>query len=109
MESHVIEINDGNFKTEVVDSATPVLVDFSAEWCGPCKKLEPIVADLARQYEGRIKVGHVDVEGSPSTAAQFGVMSVPTLIFFKGGKPADQIIGSVSRQVLEKSIQKVLA
>src|SRR6266850_1618680 len=71
--------------------------------------LAPIVADLARQYEGRIKVGHIDVEGSPATAAQFGVMSVPTLIFFKGGKPADQLVGAVSRQVLEKTIQKVLA
>jgi len=105
----VIEINDSNFKAEVVDSVTPVLVDFSAEWCGPCKRLAPIVADLARQYEGRIKVGHIDVEGSPATAAQFGVMSVPTLIFFKGGKPADQLVGAVSRQVLEKTIQKVLA
>ena len=105
----MIEINDSNFKAEVVDSATPVLVDFTAEWCGPCKRMAPIVADLARQYEGRIKVGHMDVEGSPATAAQFGVMSVPTLIFFKGGKPADQINGAVSRQVLEKSIQKVLA
>jgi thioredoxin 1 len=107
--SQIIEIDDRNFNAEVVHSATPVLVDFSAEWCGPCKKLEPIVADLARQYEGRIKVGHLDVEAAPATAAQFGVMSVPTLIFFKGGKPADQIVGSVSRQALEQTIQRVIA
>ena len=109
MDNNVIEINDKNFDTEVVSSGTPVLVDFSAEWCGPCKKLAPIVDDLARRYRGRLKVGHLDVECSPATAAQFGVMSVPTLIFFKGGKQADQIIGSVSRQVLEQTIQRVIA
>lgn len=109
MNNNVVEINDTNFSSEVISSATPVLVDFSAEWCGPCKKLEPIVADLAREYEGRLKVGHLDVECSPATAARFGVMSVPTLIFFKGGKAADQIIGSVSRQALEQTILKVIA
>jgi thioredoxin len=108
MNNNVIEINDANFDAEVVNAATPVLVDFSAEWCGPCKKLAPIVADLALQYDGRIKVGHLDVEGSPATAAQFGVMSVPTLIFFKSGKAAEQLIGSVSRQVLEQTIRKVI-
>lgn len=109
MDSTVKEINDATFDSEVVHSATPVLVDFSAEWCGPCKKLAPVVADLAREYQGRLKVGHIDVEVSPATAAQFGVMSVPTLIFFKGGRPSDQIIGAVSRQTLEQAIQKVIA
>lgn len=109
MSDSVIEVNDANFDAEVVGSDVPVLLDFSAEWCGPCKKLAPVVADLARQYRGRLKVGHLDVEGSPATAAQFGVMSVPTLIFFKRGKPANQITGSVSRQTLEQAIQKVIA
>ena len=108
MQTHVIEVNDSNFVSEVVRSETPVLVDFSAEWCGPCKKLAPVVADLAREYEGRLKVGHLDVEQSPATAAQFGVMSVPTLIFFKGGSPADQLIGAASRQSLERVIRKVI-
>ncbi len=105
----VIDITDGNFESEVVKSDTPVLVDFSAEWCGPCKKLAPIVRDLAVAYEGRLKVGHLDVDGSPATAVQFGVMSVPTLLFFKGGRPADQIVGAVSRQTLEEAIRKVIA
>ena len=108
MENHVIEVTDSNFASEVARSETPVLVDFSAEWCGPCKKLAPVVADLARQYEGRLKVGHLDIEQSPATAAQFGVMSVPTLIFFKDGKPAGQLIGGVSRRQLEEAIQKVI-
>lgn len=109
MTESVVEINDSNFETEVSSSETPVLLDFSAEWCAPCKQLAPVVADLARQYQGKLKVGHVDVEVSPATAAQFGIMSVPTLIFFKGGKPANQMIGAVSRQVLEQAIQKVIA
>ncbi len=106
--SHVVEITDANFEAEVVGSDTPVLLDFSAEWCGPCKKLAPIVADLALEYEGKLKVGHLDVEGSPATAAQFGVMSVPTLIFFRNGSRADQIVGAVSRQTLEGAIKKVI-
>lgn len=109
MENNVIEVTDSNFASEVARSETPVLVDFSAEWCGPCKKLAPVVAELARQYQGRLKVGHLDIERSPATAAQFGVMSVPTLIFFKGGKAAEQVIGAVSRQSLERVIQKVIA
>jgi len=109
MSENIVQINDDNFETEVVSSETPVLLDFSAEWCAPCKQLAPVVADLARQYEGKLKVGHVDVEVSPATAAQFGVMSVPTLIFFKGGKPANQMIGAVSRRVLEQAIQRVIA
>jgi thioredoxin len=104
----VIEVSDANFDAEVVKAETPVLVDFSAEWCGPCKKLAPVIADLARQYTGKLKVGHLDVETSPATAAQFGVMSVPTLIFFKRGKPADQLVGAVSRQVLEQAIHRVI-
>lgn len=104
----MIEITDRNFESEVVRSSLPVLLDFSAEWCGPCKKLAPIVEDLARVYEGRLRVGHLDVETSPATAAQFGVMSVPTLIFFKDGKPAAQLIGGVSRRQLEEAIQKVI-
>ena len=107
--SDLIQITDSNFDDEVLRSSTPVLVDFSAEWCAPCKKLAPIVADLARQYENRLKVGHLDVEVSPATAAQFGVMSVPTIIFFKGGVPAHQMVGAASRQALEQAIQKVLS
>lgn len=109
MDNNIVEITDANFDAEVVNAETPVLLDFSAEWCGPCKKLAPLIADLSREYKGKIKIGHLDVEGSPATAAQFGVMSVPTLIFFKEGKKAEQIVGLVSRQDLESAIQKVIA
>lgn len=109
MPQPIVEITDRNFDQEVVRSSVPVLVDFSAEWCGPCKKLEPIVAELAREYEGRLKVGHLDVEGSPATAAQFGVMSVPTLIFFKAGRQADQLVGAPSRHALQQVIERMIA
>lgn len=105
----VVEITDANFDSEVVKSSLPVLLDFSAEWCGPCKKLAPLVAELAREYKGKIKVGHLDVEASPATAAQFGIMSVPTLLFFKAGSKEQQLIGLVSRKDLESAIQKVIA
>jgi thioredoxin 1 len=108
VDATLIEITDRNFESEVVRSSLPVLLDFSAEWCGPCKKLAPIVEDLAREYQGRLRVGHLDVESSPATAAQYGVMSVPTLIFFKDGKPAGQLIGGVSRRQLEEAIRKVI-
>lgn len=104
----VLEVNDANFDAEVASAPLPVLVDFAAEWCAPCKKLAPVVADLARQYAGRLKVGHVDVEASPSTAARFGVMSLPTLIFFRGGQPASQITGALSRRELEQAILRVI-
>lgn len=108
MPGEILEINDANFEAEVAAASTPVLLDFAAEWCAPCKKLAPMVADLARQYAGRLKVGHVDVEQSPGTAARFGVMSVPTLIFFKHGKPASQIAGSLARRDLEQAILRVI-
>ncbi len=108
-DSTVVEITDANFDSEVVKARTPVLLDFSAEWCGPCKKLGPIVADLAREYQGKIKVGHLDVEGSPGTAARWAIMSVPTIIFFKGGKKEEQLVGLVSRKDLESAIRKVIA
>jgi len=104
----LIDINDRNFESAVVGSSLPVLVDFSAEWCGPCKKLAPIVQDLAREYQGRLKVGHLDIEASPATAAQFGVMSVPTLIFFRDGRQAGHLVGGVSRRQLEEAIRKVI-
>ncbi len=109
MPDQVIEVTDANFEAEVGGANTPVLLDFAAEWCGPCKTLAPIVADLAKQYAGRLKVAHVDVDASPATAARFGVMSVPTLVFMKGGKAAQQISGSMKRQELEREIERVLA
>ena len=106
--SQVVEANDTNFEAEVMQSDRPVLVDFSAAWCGPCKKLEPIVSEIAGDYDGRLKVVKVDVDSNPSTAARFGVMSVPTLLLVSGGAVKDQMIGLVSRQALADRVDKVL-
>lgn len=106
--SLVVELNDSNFEAEVLQSDKPVLVDFSASWCGPCKKLEPIVDELADDYEGRIKVGKIDVDKATATAAKFGVMSVPTLILFQGGQVKDQMVGLLSKQALADKVDRVL-
>lgn len=108
MSDDVIEITEDNYESEVGGSQTPYLLDFSAEWCGPCKKMAPIIEELASQYQGRLRVGHVDIEASPVTAARFGVMSVPTFIFLKEGKQANQFIGAVPRQTLDEAIHKVI-
>ena len=106
--SQVLEANDTNFDSEVRKSDRPVLVDFSAAWCGPCKKLEPIVDEIAGDFDGRLKVVKVDVDSSPSTAARFGVMSVPTLLLVSDGAVKDQMIGLLSKQALSDRVNKVL-
>jgi thioredoxin 1 len=106
--SEVLQATDQTFDAEVMQSKQPVLVDFSATWCGPCKKLEPIVHEIAGEYEGRLKVVKVDVDQAPSTAAKFGVMSVPTLLLFRGGAVKDQVVGLVSKQALADRVDKVL-
>ena len=106
--SHVVAVNDDNFQSEVMESDRPVLVDFSAEWCGPCKQLAPLVEELAKDYDGRLKVAKIDVEESQQTAMKYGILSVPTLLFLRKGKVADQLVGNHPRQVLEERIAKVL-
>jgi len=106
--SQVLEANDANFDSEVMQSDRPVLVDVSAAWCGPCKKLEPIVDEIADDFDGRLKVVKVDVDSSPTTAARFGVMSVPTLLLVSGGAVKDQMIGLLSKQALSDRVNKVL-
>ena len=101
--------NDGNFDAEVKESSQPVLVDFGAEWCGPCRALAPIVEDLAKEYEGRLKVGTVDIDKAQETAKKFGIMSVPTIIFFKGGEAVDKITGLQPKANLKKRIEAVVA
>ena len=106
--SQVHEANESNFETEVIGSKQPVLVDFTATWCGPCKKLTPIVEEFAKDYSGRVKVFKVDVDKAPTVAAKFGVMSVPTLILFQGGAIKDQVVGVVSKRALSDRVDKVL-
>jgi thioredoxin 1 len=99
-----VVITQENFESEVVQSDKPVLVDFWAEWCMPCKMLGPIVEQIAEEHSDKIKVGKVDVDQAGEVATKFGIVSIPTLIIFKDGKPADQRIGAGSKQAIEEFI-----
>ena len=107
--ANLAAFTDENFEAEVKNSDTPVLVDFGATWCGPCKMLAPIVEELAGEYGDRLKVGTVDIDKAQGVAREFGIMSVPTIIFFKNGAAVDKINGLKSKAVLKKSIDAVLA
>jgi thioredoxin 1 len=103
-----IEVTDANFKNEVLESSTPVLVDFWAEWCGPCKMIAPVVEQLAKDFDGKLKVGKVDVDSNQQTAMQFGIRSIPTLLIFKNGKVVEQIVGALPKQALTDKVSKHL-
>jgi len=107
-ESSLLQVNDKNFTSEVLNSDLPVLVEFWATWCGPCRSISPIVEGLAKEFSGRVKVTKLNVEESPATPSQYGVRGVPTLILFKGGKILDQIIGAVPKARLKALIEKGL-
>ncbi len=102
------EVDDNSFDAEVVQAAGPVLVDFSATWCAPCRKLEPVVQEIATDYDGRLKVVKVDVDKAPGTAAKFAVMSVPTLVLFLGGQVKDQVTGLVPKRAIAERVDRVL-
>ncbi len=103
-----ITLNDGNFEQEVLNSELPVMVDFWAVWCGPCKVLGPIVDEIAKDYEGKLKVGKVNVDENNLLAGRYGIMSIPTLKFFKGGKMVGELIGAAPKATLEAEINKYL-
>ena len=107
--ANVAHLDDANFEVEVLQSKVPVLVDFFAEWCGPCKSLSPIVEELARDYAGRIKIGKVDVDHAHKTPSQYGIMAVPTLILFKDGKAMEKIMGLKPKADLRKRLDAILA
>ena len=103
-----VELNDGNFESEVLKSDLPVLIDFWAPWCGPCHMVGPIVEEIAKDYDGKLKVGKLNVDENSQTAGQYGIMSIPSLLFFKGGKVIDQIVGAVPKQHFIEKIDKII-
>jgi thioredoxin 1 len=105
----ILEVSDATFEEEVLRSEQPVLVDFWAIWCGPCKAIAPIVDGIASTYAGKLKVAKVDVDQNAATPSRYGIRGIPALLFFKGGKVADQVVGYVPQNVIEEKVQRLLA
>ena len=108
MSDVVFEFTDQNFEKDVLQSDVPVLIDFWATWCGPCKAIAPVIEEIAAEYENRVKVGKVDVDQNQNTAMQFGVRSIPTLLLINNGKVANQIVGAVPKENITKVLDEVL-
>ena len=109
MSANVLKITDANFDAEVAKSSTPVLVDFWAEWCGPCRLMSPILDALAPLYKDKLKIGKLNVDENQDTPSQFGVMNIPTMIVFKAGKEAQRFVGAMSQPDLRAKLDKVLS
>ena len=106
--SEMLEVTDENFNAEIINSDLPALVDFWAEWCGPCRMVSPVVEELANDYKGKIKVAKMDVDQNRETPTRFGIRNIPTLIFFKGGEVTQTIIGVQPKSQIEEEIKKLL-
>ena len=108
MSEHVSDVKDDTFEQEVLKSNVPVLVDFWAEWCGPCKALAPTVDQVAQKYDGKAKVVKLNVDDNNNTAQRYGIRGIPTLILFKGGSEAERVVGSTSKENISRMIDRVL-
>lgn len=106
--ANIVTLTESNFAEEVTQSLTPVLVDFWAEWCGPCKMIAPILDEIASEYDGKLKIGKVNIDEQQTLAAQHGIRAVPTLLLFKDGEVADQIIGLKSKRDLKANVDRVV-
>ena len=106
--SEPVEVNDSNFENEVLKSDKPCLVDFWAEWCGPCLMVHPILEEIAEEYDGKLKVGKLNVDQNGQTAAKYGIMSIPSLLIFYQGKVVDQIVGAVPKKQFVERIDKIV-
>ena len=100
------KFNAANFKEEVLDSSLPVFVDFYADWCGPCKMMSPVIDKLAEEYEGKIKVGKVNVDENSDLAVRYGIMSIPNMVFFKNGEVADRVVGAIPKPAMKEKFEK---
>lgn len=105
---NVHEVNDLNFEDQVLKSDVPVLVDFTATWCGPCRQIAPLIDQVADEFEGQVKVTKLDIDDSPATAQKFGIRGVPTLYVFKGGQVVAQQVGAVPKSVIQQLVQRAL-
>ncbi|MEN3184038.1 MAG: thioredoxin [Atribacterota bacterium] len=108
MSGEVLELNEANFDAEVLQSSIPVLVDFWATWCMPCRMMAPVVADIAREWTGRVKVGKVNTDDAPSLAMRYGVHAIPTLILFRDGQEIERVVGYVPKKALEERLRRIL-
>lgn len=106
--SDLLQVTDKNFDEEIINSDIPAMVDFWAEWCGPCKMVSPAVEELAEEYKGRIKITHMDVDGNRQTPARFGIRNIPTLMLFKGGNVVKTIIGAHPKSHIDDELKKLL-
>ena len=108
MAENVVEFTDDNFDTEVLKSEVPVLVDFWAEWCGPCKQLTPTIDEIANEYTGKAVIGKLNVDENPNIASEYGIRSIPSLLFFKNGKVQKQIMGAVAKSEIANALDSII-